>query len=127
MEDSGSDAMTPFSVAWDLFSAYGGGKYEFATGVIPVAELGHNSHVHFRGVRDDGSSVELGVSLRVWYRRDRILHPENPERWIGSGYLTVVGEEGSPECTFSADTVALRAEVDAEVAKVRAGRRSKCD
>jgi hypothetical protein len=127
MVDSGSDAMTPFSVAWDPFSAYAGGKYEFATGVIPLAELGHNSNVRFRGVRNDGSSVDLGVSLRAWHRRDRIFHPENPERWIGSGYLTVEGEAGSHECTFSADTAALRGEVDAEVAKVRASKRRRRD
>jgi len=115
-------AMMPFSVAWDLPSAYRGGFYGFATGSIPVGYLESEPQgVGLCAVCDDGSTVALRIRIRVWDHRRKAQFPTDSGKWVGSGYLHVDGGVESFECVFSADSESLRRDVEQEVAIVRRG------
>jgi len=110
-----------FSVAWDLPLAYRGGSYRFATGAIPDGYLDSETPgVRFQAECDDGSTVDMNVLIRGWDFGSRTRYPDNPEKWIGGGYLVIKGVSKSFECTFSADADSLRRDIDALVVRIRA-------
>ena len=116
--DEGGDELIPFSVAWDLLSAYRGGSYKFATGAIPTKYLGAG-WVRFRGTCDNGSVVDAGLTMRAWDYGLQLRYPDNPEKWTGGGYLDIKGVAESFECRFGVDVDSLRRDVDRSVSKVR--------